>query len=216
MNGTRISPAEAGSYPLLWDGDVVVVGGGSAGSAAAVAAARRGASTLLVESAAHLGGTGASVLDTFYGFYAPGTGERVVGGVGWEVCEALTDRKAAFERPNTYGAGTGITYDPETLKLVWDELTGAAGVRVLFHARASRVVMEDQNVVGVVVETVSQAPRTYAPGSWSTPVVTPTSRGVRGRRWNGRPRTASCNRSPRPSVSPVSTPRRHPRRSCTA
>ncbi|WP_078492125.1 FAD-dependent oxidoreductase [Streptomyces yerevanensis] len=155
MNGTRVNQAEAERHPLLWDGDVVVVGGGSAGSAAAVAAARRGSSTLLVESAAHLGGTGASVLDTFYGFYAPGTGERVVGGVGWEVCQELTDRKAAFERPNTYGAGTGITYDPETLKLVWDELTGRAGVRVLFHARASRVVMEGQDVLGVVVETVA-------------------------------------------------------------
>ncbi|MEU0071864.1 FAD-dependent oxidoreductase [Streptomyces sp. NPDC006332] len=155
MNGTRVSQAEAERHPLLWDGDVLVVGGGSAGAAAAVAAARLGSATLLVEAGAHLGGTAASVLDTFYGFYAPGTGERVVGGVGWEVCRTLTEREAAFERPNTYGAGTGITYDPETLKLVWDELTGAAGVRLLFHARASRVVMEGQNVLGVVVETVA-------------------------------------------------------------
>lgn len=215
MNGTRVNQAEAERHPLLWDGDVVVVGGGSAGSAAAVAAARRGASTLLVESAAHLGGTGASVLDTFYGFYAPGTGERVVGGVGWEVCQELTDRKAAFERPNTYGAGTGITYDPETLKLVWDELTGRAGVRVLFHTRASRVVMEGQDVLGVVVETVA-APDSYGPGSSSTPAVMPTSPGARGLRSSDPPRTASCNRSPRPSGSPVLTPGRPRRRNCTA
>ena len=116
---------------------MVVVGGGSAGSAAAVAAARRGASTLLVESAGFLGGTGARVLDTFYGFYAPGTGERVVGGIGWEVCRGAPRPRAAFERPNTYGAGTGVTYDPEALKLVWDELAAGAGARVLFHARAS-------------------------------------------------------------------------------
>jgi NADPH-dependent 2,4-dienoyl-CoA reductase/sulfur reductase-like enzyme len=109
--------------PLLWAGDVVVVGGGSAGAAAAVAAARTGARTLLVEAAAHLGGTGATVLDTFYGFYAPGSGERVVGGIGWEVCRRLLDEGEAFERPNTYGAGTGVTYEPEALKLAWDDLT---------------------------------------------------------------------------------------------
>src|SRR5262249_857198 len=73
----------------VWSGDVLVAGGGSAGCSAAVSAAREGARTLLVEAGGFLGGTGAAVLDTFYGFYAPGAGERVVGGVGWELCERL-------------------------------------------------------------------------------------------------------------------------------
>lgn len=153
MSTVRLSPADAARYPLLWAGDVAVIGGGSAGSAAAVAAARQGARSILVEDAAYLGGTGATVLDTFYGFYAPGTGQRVVGGIGWEVCTALTDRGRAFERANTYGAGTGVTYDPEVLKIVWDELTTAAGVDVLFHSRATRAVMDASTVTGVLVET---------------------------------------------------------------
>ncbi|WP_433514670.1 FAD-dependent oxidoreductase [Nonomuraea sp. CA-143628] len=133
---------------VLWEGDVVVAGGGSAGCAAAVAAARAGASCLLVESAGFLGGTGAAVLDTFYGFYAPGpVSRRVVGGVGWEVCERLFEAGAAFERPNTYGAGTGVTYEPEELKLVWDELVPDA----LLHARVCDFVPG----TGVVVETVA-------------------------------------------------------------
>ncbi|GCE02222.1 FAD-dependent oxidoreductase [Embleya hyalina] len=151
----RVTPEEAGRYPLLWDGDVAVIGGGSAGAAAAVAAARHGRGTLLVESAACLGGTGTAVLDTFYGLYAPGGAERVVGGIAWEVCRALTDRDAAFERLNTYGAGTGVTYDPEVLKVVWDELARGAGVAVLLHARASRVVMDGDTVCGVLIETVA-------------------------------------------------------------
>lgn len=137
-----------------WQGDVVVVGGGSAGSAAAIAAARTGARTLLVESGGFLGGTGTRVLDTFYGFYAPGaTNERVVGGIGWEVCERLRAAGMSFERPNTYGAGTGITYEPEALKFVWDDLVVRSGADLLLYGLMAAAVVDDEVVTGVVVET---------------------------------------------------------------
>ena len=74
-----LAPDEVADLPVLWSGDVLVVGGGSAGAAAAVAAARAGAKTLIVERAGFLGGTGASVLDTFYGFYAPGAPDHSAG-----------------------------------------------------------------------------------------------------------------------------------------
>ena len=109
--------------------DVVVVGAGSAGSTAAIAAARSGARTLLVDRLAFMGGTSTAVLDTFYAFYTPGSApRRVVGGLGWEVVERLTGIGLAFERPNTYGAGTGVTYDQEALKLTWERLAEEAGV----------------------------------------------------------------------------------------
>jgi len=53
--------------------DVVVAGSGSAGATAAIASARTGAKTLLVERFGFLGGTSTAVLDTFYGFYTPGS-----------------------------------------------------------------------------------------------------------------------------------------------
>ena len=110
------------------DVDVLVVGAGSAGSTAAIAAARTGARTLLVDRFGFLGGTSTAVLDTFYAFYTPGaTPQKVVAGIPDEVVGRLTERGMAFERPNTYGAGTGITYDPESLKRVWDELDGRGG-----------------------------------------------------------------------------------------
>src|ERR1700738_1701367 len=100
--------------------DVIVVGAGSAGSTAAITAARRGARTLLVDRLPFLGGTSTAVLDTFYAFFTPGeTIRRVVGGLGWAVVEHLKTAGVAFERPNTYGAGTGVTYDPEFLKVIW-------------------------------------------------------------------------------------------------
>jgi hypothetical protein len=144
--------------------DVLVVGAGSAGSTAAIAAARTGASTLLVDRHGFLGGTSTAVLDTFYAFYTPGERPRkVVSGIPDEVVGRLEERGMAFERPNTYGAGTGITYDPESLKRVWDELVAEAGVRLLLHAFVVGVRVEDGRVTEVDVATKGGI-RRLAPG----------------------------------------------------
>lgn len=136
----------------LWDADVIVVGSGSAGSSAAIAAARTGAKTILVERFGFLGGTSTQVLDTFYGFYTPGSvAYKVVGGVPDDVVTALKTHKAAFERPNTYGAGTGVTYDPIMLRFVWEQLALQAGVTLLYHSFCLDVVKEGERVTGVIV-----------------------------------------------------------------
>jgi glycine/D-amino acid oxidase-like deaminating enzyme len=130
--------------------DVVVVGAGSAGSSAAISAARLGARTLLVDRLPFLGGTSTAVLDTFYAFYTPGEkARRVVGGIGWEVAERLKAGGMAFERPNTYGAGTGVTYDPEVLKVLWERLAEDAKVDILLHTWATGVELHAGRTVGI-------------------------------------------------------------------
>jgi glycine/D-amino acid oxidase-like deaminating enzyme len=130
---------------------VLVVGSGSAGATAAITAARQGASVILVERYGFMGGISTQVLDTFYGFYTPGQQARkVVGGVPDRVVEQLFSRKAALYRPNTYGAGQGITYDPETLKSVWEELALEAGVKLLYHTLVIDVLMQDGRLAGVI------------------------------------------------------------------
>jgi glycine/D-amino acid oxidase-like deaminating enzyme len=130
--------------------DVVVVGSGSAGSSAAITAARLGARTLLVDRLPFLGGTSTAVLDTFYAFYTPGAqARRVVGGIGWELVERLKRAGMAFERPNTYGAGTGVTYDQEVLKVLWEQLAEEAGVEVLLHTWATGVEQRDGQLTGI-------------------------------------------------------------------
>jgi hypothetical protein len=134
--------------------DVIVAGSGSAGSTAAIAAARAGARTLLIERYGFLGGTSTGVLDTFYGFYTPGTQSlKVVGGIGDDVLAELRKMGACFERPNTYGAGTGVTYNSEHLKVVWERLVLQSGAQILLHAWMQEAAVAGERVRSITVAT---------------------------------------------------------------
>jgi len=134
--------------------DVVVVGSGAAGASAAVASARAGANTLLIEKLPFLGGNSTAVLDTFYGFYTPGDRAlKVVGGIGDDVIAGLRQIGSVVERPNTYGAGTGVTYVAEELKVVWERLVVESGASVLLHAFVQDVVVRDGLITGLIVAT---------------------------------------------------------------
>lgn len=108
---------------------------------------------MLVERYGFLGGTSTMVLDTFYGFYTPGKSpKKVVSGVPDDVIEDLRRIDNVLERPNTFGAGTGMTYNPEFLKVVWEKLAREAGVDLLYHTFVTDVVVEDGHITGVVVD----------------------------------------------------------------
>ncbi|MFC5653822.1 FAD-dependent oxidoreductase [Paenibacillus solisilvae] len=128
--------------------DVLVLGGGAAGVIAAAAAARNGAKVLLVESQNCLGGSRtATGVDTFYGFFTPGEKPRkVVAGIPDEIVSRLQRENKLFERQNTYGAGTGLTYDVEALKIAYEDLVQNAGCQLLFHTTACHVEAADDRV----------------------------------------------------------------------
>ncbi len=126
----------ANSIPLLAEVDILVIGAGSAGCVAALSAAGRDRriSVMLVERYGFPGGSSTQMLDTFYGFFTPGnTPRKIVGGWPDRVVNELDKAGAVFLRPNTYGAGTGVNYNPERLKLVWDQLIQQQGIRYLLH-----------------------------------------------------------------------------------
>ncbi len=142
------------NIPVVPPYDVIVVGAGSAGATAAIAAGRAGARTLLLERLPFLGGTSTAVLDTFYGFYTPGSRSiRVVSGISDDVMTGLRRYDSWLERPNTHGAGTGVTYHPEYLKVVWEELIATAKVDVLLNTQVIDVEAQDGRVSGLVVST---------------------------------------------------------------
>jgi hypothetical protein len=140
--------------PVIADVDVCVVGAGSAGSTAAIAAARSGATVLLIDRLPFLGGTSTAVLDTFYGFFTPGERPRkVVGGIADDVVAGLRDLGPVLTRPNTYGAGAGVTYLAEHLKVVWERLVTDAGARPLLHAMLQAADVRDGRVESILVAT---------------------------------------------------------------
>jgi hypothetical protein len=134
--------------------DVIVVGAGSAGATAAIACARASATVLLLDRLPFLGGTSTAVLDTFYGFYTPGEkAKKVVAGIPDDVISGLKRYGSCIERPNTHGAGTGVTYHPEYLKVVWEDLAARAGVDVLLNAWVQDVVAREGKVEAVIAAT---------------------------------------------------------------
>lgn len=154
------SPLILERIPVLATVDVLVVGAGSAGCCAALAARAGGAeSVILVERYGFPGGSSTQMLDTFYGFFTPGEQPRkVVGGLPDRVVDALDSVGAVFLRPNTYGAGTGVNYNPERLKLVWDEFLVTAGVRLLLHAT---LVAAERDTAGRLIGAVISTKRGF-------------------------------------------------------
>ena len=120
---------------IKYQTDILVIGSGSAGSTAAIAASRGKYKVTLVERYGFPGGTSTQMLDTFYGFFMPSeTPKKIVGGIPDRIVNALNKTGNVFLRPNTYGAGTGVNYNPEKLKQVWDNLLLESGVEIFYHS----------------------------------------------------------------------------------
>jgi len=108
------------SSPYPDNYDVIVAGGGPAGFTAAISAARAGLRTALVEKLAFFGGTAtAGYVVPISGFFHQG--QRVIGGIAWEMVERLQAMHAAQCACDTrFAARTGIE-------------TGGAGTARLFR-----------------------------------------------------------------------------------
>jgi len=138
--------------PVLAETDVLVIGGGPAGTAAAIAASRAGAETYLVERYNHLGGlwTGGLVLPLLstHGVDAKNNRRQVIFGVGGEMAARLKNLGMLIQEINP-------VIDPEAGKFVLDEMVREAGVKMLFHAWGTGVIMDGNTIKGVFLESKS-------------------------------------------------------------
>ena len=115
--------------------DILVIGSGSAGAVAALAASKGKYKVTIAERYGFPGGTSTQMLDTFYGFFTPSeTSKMIVGGIPAQIVDKLNESGNIFLRPNTYGAGTGVNYNPEKLKEVWDNFLVEAGIQIFYHS----------------------------------------------------------------------------------
>lgn len=141
------------NIPILAKTDLLIVGGGSAGASAAITAGKLGLSVSLIERYGFLGGSSTQMLDTFYGFYTPGDHpKKIVGGTPSMVVDELNAHGEVFLRPNTYGAGTGVNYNPERLKWLWDKQLKESGVSVFLHTILLEVE-KNENAYNCIVWT---------------------------------------------------------------
>lgn len=139
--GRFVEPSR--ELPLHDDADVIVCGGGPAGVAAAVAAARAGARTRLFEVHGCLGGVWTAGLLTYiFDFDKPGLTR--------ELTQHLDQRDARrHKNPSRF------VYEPEAMKLLLEDLCGAAGVSIQLHTRIAAAHCEENRLTTVITECKS-------------------------------------------------------------
>lgn len=157
INGYVSEPAK--QIPVVADADVVVVGGGPAGITASIAAARQGVSVLLIERYNHLGGLwiGGQVLPVLatYGRGYSGSPDKVVQGIGDEICKRLADMGMAINVKSKTTGGYDPTVDPEGAKYLLDTMVEEAGIKMMYFSQAAGVCMSGDRIEALIVECKS-------------------------------------------------------------
>ncbi|MBE0654958.1 MAG: FAD-dependent oxidoreductase [Bacteroidales bacterium] len=137
--------------PLRMKVDVLVVGGGPAGIIAARAAAGEGLKVALIESRSFLGGNMTIGLPIL-GFLGQKK-NQIIKGLPQEFIDRLAKRDAASEhRPCPLHMSITLV-EPEAVKEVAFEMLVENGVDVLLYTLCADVIMKENRLEGVIVES---------------------------------------------------------------
>lgn len=132
--------------PVVEETSVLVLGAGPAGVAAAITAAREGARTVLIEQTGDVGGIATAGLMSHW------TG-NTEGGIYEEILDRSaesSDRDGHF-----FNGGARQIINPERLKTILLDMLVEAGVKLLLYTFVSDVIMENNTIKGVIVESKS-------------------------------------------------------------
>jgi hypothetical protein len=147
--GTIKEPAR--EIPVRTQVDVLVVGGGPSGITAAMAAAEDGLNVLLIESRSFVGGNMTIGLPIL-GFLGQ-KGNQIIKGLPQKLIDRLKERQAASEhRPCPLHMSLTLV-EPESVKTVALEMLRESNVDVLFYTFCAGVVMDGDQLKGVIVES---------------------------------------------------------------
>jgi hypothetical protein len=145
--------------------DVLVIGGGAAGVAAAVTARRQGLKVVLLERYGFCGGGAVAGLSgTVCGMYlaterAAAKPEAVVFGFAQEFCKILEER-GGLGAPLRYGKTWTRVHDPLVWRDAADALLSETGVKVIYHAVATGVLLDGNERIEGVTAWTKQGPLT--------------------------------------------------------
>jgi hypothetical protein len=143
--------------PLVEDADVIVCGAGPAGVSAAITAARGGARVRLFEWRGCVGGVWtAGLLGYLLDFNKPGFAQ--------ELARKLEERGI---RRGT--SKSSITYEPEGMKLLLEDLLVEAGVKFQLHTRVAAAYRDGRRLSTMVTESKSGRE------AWRAPVFIDTT-----------------------------------------
>ena len=133
---------------------VVIVGGGTAGWVAALAAARNGADVFVIERRQHFGGNLSSGLPILGSFNVQS--QQIVKGIADELVQRLIPLRGSdgYQLYDLW-ASSMVALEPIVVKSVIQQMLEEAGVSFLFAAQATDVVVEDNRVVGLIVQKKS-------------------------------------------------------------
>jgi len=147
--------------------DVLIIGAGPAGLCAAIAAARSGVRALLIEQNACSGGMAtAGLVGPFMTCYDKSGERMIIRGLFEEIVDRLVAKGGALH-PSGIPSGSAFTswigpghshvtpFEPEVLKTVADGMLRESGVRVLYHTRFVKALMEGNAVTGAVIHSKS-------------------------------------------------------------
>jgi hypothetical protein len=131
--------------------DVLVVGGGPAGIGAAVSAARTGGRVLLLEKRAFLGGNITSAYVETCNWFLNNT----LFSVRSLYKEIEDGYKAEYGRGHEIRDHAPFRFNGEYLKIFLDELMARENVKVLFYSFVNDVVIENNRIKAVIIQTKS-------------------------------------------------------------
>lgn len=149
--------------PITAEADVVVAGAGPAGIAAAICAARQGMRTLVFDQHGSVGGmaTNGLVGPFMTSFDIPGE-KQIILGIFEEMVQRMMELGGAIH-PRDVGPSTSYSgyysvghnhvgpFDHEAFKLVATRMLLEAGVKLLLHTTFTDVLMEGNQIAGLVV-----------------------------------------------------------------
>ena len=148
IDGVITEPAR--TLEVLARADVLVVGSGPGGLAAAIGAARAGVSVLLLERNGCFGGNITQVGVEGFAWYRHEQTQDSEG-IGIEFEERAKAAGAAQPEPQS----DSHALDAEGFKNVADDMVAEAGIQPLLHAMVVAPIVEDDAIIGVIVESKS-------------------------------------------------------------